>query len=105
MRVISKPRLREFWEKHSDAEVPLLTWWKAAKKARWSSIQDIKRTYPQADAVMLDCGLLVTIFNIGGRKYRLVTRIVYEYGLIYVKSVMTHSEYSKDRWKVQLCSE
>ncbi len=28
MRVISKRRLREFWELHPDAEEPLKAWWR-----------------------------------------------------------------------------
>jgi hypothetical protein len=35
MRVISKRRLREFWEKHPDARGPLEAWFKVAEKADW----------------------------------------------------------------------
>jgi mRNA interferase HigB len=102
MRVISKRRLREFWDEHSDARPPLLAWWKTALKSDWGSIQEVRQTYPQADALQLKSGLVVTIFNIGGNKYRLVTRIIYEHRRIYVKLVLTHAEYDKQSWKVNI---
>ena len=105
MRVISKPRLRAFWHKYSDAEKPLMAWWKSTLKADWSSIQDVRSTFSHADAVKLSSGLVVTVFNIAGNKYRLIARIVYEYRRVYVKSVLTHAEYNKENWKVQLCRE
>jgi mRNA interferase HigB len=105
MRVINKPRLRVFWHRHPDAKAPLTAWWKIARKARWESIDDVHVVYPQADAVALDCGIVATVFNIGGNKYRLVVRIEYQFHCIYVKMVMTHAEYDKEKWKVQLCQE
>lgn len=105
MRVIAMPRLRQFWASHRAAELPLRTWWKIATKAKWDSIADLRRTYPHADAVKLSCGLVATVFNIGGNKYRLVTKIIYEYHRIYIKAVLTHSEYDRGNWKVQLCRE
>ena len=44
----------------------------------------------------------VTIFNIKGNRYRLVTGIDYRLGLINILRVLTHAEYSKDRWKDSL---
>lgn len=105
MRVISKARLREFWERYPDSQEPLLAWWKVALAADWNSIQDVRQTYPHADAVTLPCELVVTVFNIRGNNYRLITRIIYEYRRIYVKRVLTHREYDRPNWKVQLCRE
>jgi len=44
----------------------------------------------------------MTVFNAGGNNYRVVARVLYEYGRVYVKMVLTHSEYSKGRWKERL---
>ena len=105
MRVISKPRLRQFWEKHPDARLPLLTWWKTSLHADWGNLADVRKTYSHAEGVKLNNGQLVTIFNIGGGKFRLVTKIIYPYRRIYIKAVLTHSEYDKENWKAQLCQE
>jgi mRNA interferase HigB len=39
------------------------------------------------------------VFNIGGNKYRLVTRILYSSQKVFVLKVMTHEEYDEDKWK------
>jgi len=44
----------------------------------------------------------MTVFNVGGNKYRLITNIRYEGQQVYIKMVLTHGEYSKDKWKKQL---
>src|SRR4051812_49017980 len=103
MRVISRASLREFSAAHPDADKPLTTWWKVAPKADWRSIQDVRRAFPHADAVELGNGSVVTVFNIGRNKYRLITGIVYDYHIVYVKMVLTHKEYDRGNWKVQLC--
>jgi mRNA interferase HigB len=41
----------------------------------------------------------LTIFNIGGNKYRLATYVNYRTGKLYIRRVMTHEEYSREDWK------
>lgn len=43
----------------------------------------------------------VTVFNIAGNDYRLISAIHYDTGIVYALQVLTHGEYSKDRWKKQ----
>lgn len=99
MRVISRKSLEAFWRKHPDAEVPLKHWFKTAKTARWKSIQDVRRIFASADPVETKHGDELTVFNVGGNKYRLIARIKYEYALINVRFVLTHAEYNKEKWK------
>jgi mRNA-degrading endonuclease HigB of HigAB toxin-antitoxin module len=35
----------------------------------------------------------IVIFNIGGNKYRLVAHFRYDIGFVYIKHVVTHTEY------------
>ena len=102
MWTISQKRLRDFWEIHPDAETPLRQWYKVVSKASWSSLPDVRRVYPHADPVTLDNGTTLTVFNIGGNKYRLIARIEYVRHKVYVKQVLTHAEYSQAKWKSQL---
>ena len=99
MRVISLKRLREFWEQHPDVEQPLRLWYATASKAKWGNLQELRRTYPQADGVKNSAGGTLTVFNIGGNKYRLIVRIRYDYELINVRAAMTHRDYDKGKWK------
>jgi mRNA interferase HigB len=100
MRVISKPRLKQFWESpgHEDAEGPLRAWYTHvnSKTVAWQSWGDVKADFSSASLV----GSCV-VFNIGGNKYRLITRILYVSQKVFVLKVMTHEEYDEDKWKDQ----
>jgi mRNA interferase HigB len=98
MRVISLKLLREFWARHPDAEGPLRHWYKNALQSDWTSLHDVNQTYPHADGVASGKETL-TVFNIGGNKYRLVARIRYDYQLVNVRAIMTHQEYDMGKWK------
>lgn len=99
MRVISLKPLRAFWDCHGDAELPLREWFKTTLKATWSSLRDVRQTYPQADGVKTKNSGTLTVFNIGGNKYRLVARVRYDHELVNVRSVLTHEEYDEGKWK------
>ncbi len=99
MRVISLKRLREFWERHPDAEEPLRLWYRTALHAEWRSLSEVRRTYPHADGVRVPDGGTLTVFNVGGNKYRLIARVRYDYRLINVRCVMTHAAYDRGDWK------
>ena len=94
MHVISFKPLREFSSTHRDAESPLVAWHKTAKKATWENPAELKMVYPSADFVDA-----LTVFNIGGNKYRLIVKINYKSQTIFVKAVMTHKEYDLGKWK------
>lgn len=98
MRVIAKSRLRQFWEipAHADSEQPLLAWYTHVdhKSIDWQNWAQVRASYRSADLV----GTCV-VFNIGGNKYRLITRVNYRSHVVYVLKVMTHEEYDKDQWK------
>lgn len=94
MHVISYRALREFGEAHPAAKTPLRAWYKTAQKAEWQNLAEVRQTYPAADPVG---GL--TVFNIGGNKYRLIVGINYDTQVIYIKHVLTHEEYDEENWK------
>lgn len=94
MHIISYRRLREFQEQHSDCLNALDNWFKVASKADWNNLVEVQSTFPQAEAVGN-----FTVFNIKGNKYRLIVSIDYERQLIYIKYVLTHAEYDKEKWK------
>ena len=41
----------------------------------------------------------LTVFDIGGNKYRLIASIHYNVGQVYILDVLTHAEYDRNRWK------
>ena len=102
MRVISIKTLREFWRIHRDAQNPLMDWFEIVEAARWRSFMEIRRTFAHADTAVVRSGNPVTIFDIGGNKYRLIASIHYNTGVVYALMVMTHAEYDAQKWKDRL---
>ncbi len=94
MHIISKPKIREFWLQNLDSEVPLLDWYKQSKKADWNNLVETRQLFPHADLVG-EC----IVFNIGGNKYRLITKINYRAKIIYIRFILTHKEYDQNKWK------
>lgn len=94
MHIITRARLTAFWEKHPDSKTGLLLWYKLTVTARWQNLTEVRRVFATADPV----GNL-TVFNIGGNKYRLITLIDYTYQKVFIRSVLTHAEYDKNNWK------
>jgi mRNA interferase HigB len=92
--IISKSRLREFWEVCSDAKTPLEAWYKHVENADWTMTSDVKADYGAVDFVG-NCA----VFNIGGNKYRLIARIIYHIHKVFVLRVMTHHEYDTTNWE------
>lgn len=91
MRVIAKSTLREFWEKHRDAEIPLKTWYALVDRADWQTTQDVKAMFGNAGFVADNR----VIFNIKGNKYRIVVYIIFKVKKIFIRFVGTHAQYDK----------
>ena len=91
MRVIAKRTLREYWKKHKDCEQQLKSWFREAEKADWTAPNDIKADYPSA-SILEDNRV---VFNIKGNNYRLIVRINYDYGIVWIRFIGTHAEYDK----------
>ena len=94
MHVISRKALRQFWEKHPDSENALARWFKIMQRNEFANLNALRATFPTADQV----GDLI-VFNIGGNKYRLIASIHFNRGKVYIRRVLTHSEYDKGDWK------
>lgn len=94
MHVITRVRLKEFWEKHPNAENSLRLWYKLTSLAQWQNFVELRLVFPSADQVEN-----LTVFNIGGNKYRLITLVDYEYQKVFIRHVLTHAEYDKQNWK------
>jgi mRNA interferase HigB len=91
MRIISRKTLKEFWERHPDADQPLQAWYADLKASRWKSSSEIKSIYRNASFV----GNNRVVFNIKGNTYRVVVAIQYQFGIVYIRFVGTYQEYDR----------
>ena len=94
MHVISRKALREFWGKYPDSQTSLRRWFKLVTKSSFGNFTELRAVFPSADIID---GL--TVFNIGGNKYRLVASTHFNRRKVYVRHVLTHEEYDKGGWK------
>jgi antitoxin component HigA of HigAB toxin-antitoxin module/mRNA-degrading endonuclease HigB of HigAB toxin-antitoxin module len=74
-RIISRKRLREFGDVHPDAVQPLDDWYSLVKAKTYASPADVKADFASVSFISDD----VTVFNIGGNKYRLSVSIRYQH--------------------------
>ena len=93
MRIFSRKALREFAKEHNQSEQPLEDWYRIVKKATWKNLAEARADFPHADLVGI-----CTIFNIGGNKFRLITKINYQWQQVYIRFILTHSEYDRGKF-------
>ena len=55
--------------------------------------------YPHADLV----GSCV-VFNVGGNKWRLVSKIAFNRHVLHIRFILTHKDYDKGGWKHDCCA-
>ena len=89
MRVISKKKLKEFWDVYPDSEAALKAWYAEAKIAAWKNPAEIKEQYGTASILKNSR----VVFNICGNKYRLVVKISYPFSVVLIRFIGTHKEY------------
>lgn len=94
MHVITRKRLRDFAARHREAAGPLAIWYAIMAKTDFGSFAELRRVFGSADKAGK-----FTFFDIGGNKYRLIVAIHYNRKKVYIRHMLTHAEYGRDRWK------
>ncbi len=92
MNIIAVRTLREFWQKHPQAERPLRVLYNRLIAHDWAGPQEIKQTF---GATVDFVGDNRVIFDVGGNKYRVIIAFAYPYRRGMIKFVGTHAEYDK----------
>lgn len=94
MQVVHWGRAKKFFQKHKPAESPLKQWRAAVQRAEWKNFADVRKTFTTADWVD---GRIV--FDIKGNDYRLIALAHFSNDKLYIRQVLTHSEYNRGDWK------
>jgi mRNA interferase HigB len=94
MHLITRKTLKVFWQKYPDSKTALERWLGIIEKNNFDSFAQLRETFPSADLV----GKL-TVFNIGGNKYRLIAAIHFNRQKVYIRNLLTHKEYDRGDWK------
>ncbi|HEY1395577.1 type II toxin-antitoxin system HigB family toxin [Roseateles sp.] len=88
MHILSKSRLREFWEVHPPAKGPMEAWHAVVERAAFTCFADVPNTYNSADQV----GDAI-VFNVNS--YRIVASVRYLARRVFISHVFTHAECEK----------
>ena len=91
MRIAGRQQLDDFVSVHADTRSWIENWIADTEKAAWRTPQDIKSAYASASFL----GGNVVIFNVKGNHYRLEVLVSYNTGVVVVRWVGTHAQYSK----------
>lgn len=89
--IITRKTLLDYCRRYPAAAIALQEWYHDLLNTDFRHFNDLKKAYASASLVGDDR----VVFNIMGNKYRLVTRIVFEYKAIQIKWFGTHAEYDK----------
>ncbi len=102
MRIIKEAFLVAAGREHAPAARHLDVWRKTVKAAMWRNLVDVRRSYPDTDAVKVRSGRQALVFDIRRNDFRLIVAAHFNRQIVYTLRFMTHAEYSKDRWKETL---
>ena len=91
MRLVGRNRLDELIKTHADARAWIENWIADVEAEQWRTPQDIKERYASA-SFLAD---RVVIFNVKGNRYRLEVQVAYNTGVVVVRWMGTHAEYTK----------
>ena len=90
VRIVTDKRIREFIARQLSAADAMWHWADVVESAAWRNPGDLKATFASASYV----GEL-TVFNVGGNKYRIAAFVHYRRQIVYIKRIGTHEEYGK----------
>lgn len=91
MRIIARRTLREFCTTHPDAKLALDAWWNATRRAQWASPSELTLHNRNARSLGEDR----VVFKVKGNHYRLILKVHYARGIIYIRFIGTHAEYDR----------
>ncbi len=80
-------------KRHPETLPVIEKWHKVSKRAQWNGLHEVRAAFPSADQV----GTLL-VFDILGGNYRLIVRVSYTGKCIWVKELLTHTEYDRKEW-------
>jgi mRNA interferase HigB len=94
VHVIARKRLDDFMRTHPEARTSLQHWFTIVRKTDYASFANLRKTFPSADQVNQ-----LTVFNIGGNKFRLIAAIHYNRKKLYIRHILTHADYDRNTWR------
>ena len=107
MRIVGREKLAKFTQRYPNARNAIERWVNLIEQGTFRSPVELRETFASAEPVRITKKRFgqarsretVTVFNIGGNKFRLMAAIKYDIQRVTVESVEPHPEYDKGRWR------
>lgn len=94
MHVISQKRVREAIARFPRHQGALLSWYRLVKTGTFENFAALRSTFTGVDKV----GRFV-VFDIAGNHLRIVAAVHFDRRRVYIRDILTHSEYDEEKWK------
>jgi mRNA interferase HigB len=94
MHVITRKRIKEAQLKFPSSVGALNGWYKVIVKNDFKNFAELKKIFKSVDKV----GDLF-VFNISGNNLRLIASIHFNRKRVFIRFILSHSEYDKNAWK------
>lgn len=94
MHIITRNRIIQAAELHKGCATALSGWYQTMKAASFTNFSELKAAFNSVDKVEH-----LYVFDIGGNKLRLIAAIHFNTGKVFIREILTHSEYDKGKWK------
>lgn len=94
MHVITQRRIWDAKRANPNTANALDAWYRLIKSNDPQNFDAMKRLFPATDKV----GRL-HVFDIGGNKLRLIAIVHYQAKKVYIRHILTHTEYDQGKWK------
>ena len=91
MLIVGRDKLDEFCGAHAEARQWIANWIADVGGCHWQTPQDIRDSYASASFLSDN----VAILNVKGNHYRLEVQVAYKTGVVVVRWIGTHAEYTK----------
>ncbi len=96
MHVITHTRITEAQRRFPECGAALDAWYRLMKRGRFRGFAELRRAFGSVDKV----GPLY-VFDVGGNKVRVIAAVHFNTGKVFIRHVLSHAEYDRERWKRQ----
>lgn len=94
MHIITKKRIIEAKSRYSTCVSALDGWYTVISKNNYSNFAELKKTFNTVDKVNS-----LYVFDVGGDKLRIIASIHFNRKKVYIRHILTHTEYDTGKWR------
>jgi len=96
MHIITQKRINDAKLIYPESSSALDYWYKTMRIGQFRDFAELRKSFNSVDKV----GRLF-VFDIGGNKLRLIAAIHFNTGKVFIRYILTHSQYDRNHWKLQ----